>query len=304
MEIGMETDAPDVAQGSAADSGALGLVEPPLLAWSSGLRGLGDDSEAVLDTADRVVPDQLIPSEPEPAQSRPYAAQTLDKVRELAPHIHFYADRYNVPPLAVAGAIANEYDTRFDHTRKGLLHYDQFQDWYVPKLSWPGSAITERFDNRVIPAYAGSPGWLDSDIGPANIHLATAMQLWHDYPEDFPSTVHDYPSLAKYVVSNEGTAQLASRYISWAQRAFDNSLSNTEKPLSPDDRVALYVDYFRKGPLTVGQQWTGRLESKYGPGANLLVSGTVPLAAEDLPHPYDGVRAVVNKRDLLRALGQ
>jgi len=298
---------------------ARGLVDPEELAPGYGLQvpeDAGAQARAGGGKDDAAVEDQLIPETPGDAQSRPYAKETLGKIGELAPYINGYARKYGVPPLAVAGAIANEYDTRFDFKSKDLVprikalsHYDAFQDRHVPSLSNGGDSFADfaraMLDSKLVPTYAGSPGWLGSDVGPANIHMATALQLWHNDPGELPASVHDYPSLARYVVSNQGTAQLAAKYIAWAQRNFENSLGNTEKPLSPHDKAALYIDYFRKGPEMVGKQWIDRLTRDYGADkANRLVSGYLPLQGRDLPQPYDGVRAVVNRQALQDMLGQ
>jgi hypothetical protein len=287
-----------------------GLDDPEALTPGYGLQAPHDGGVQAASASDgrdkAVVDDQLIPEYPSDEQRRPYAKETLDKIGELAPFISGYSKKYGVPPLAVAGAIANEYDTRFDLTPKAVSHYDALQDWLVPRVTGERGPLTTRLDrNRLLPAYAGSPTWLNSDIGPANIHLATALQLWHSNPGELPASVHDYPSLARYVVSNEGTAQLAAKYISWAQREFDNSLGNTQRPLSPHDKAALYIDYFRKGPDRLHDQWVGRLQSEYGDDlANQLVSGALPLRTHDLPRPVDGVRAIVNRHALEGRLGQ
>ncbi|AXQ30434.1 hypothetical protein D0B54_17900 [Solimonas sp. K1W22B-7] len=240
-------------------------------------------------------------------QNTPYSTITLSKIAEMAPFIKGYAAKYNVPVLAVAGSIAEEYETR--GSKMGLKGmYDQYQDAlipYTPSISQVNKPLAEAFDNRISPGYAGSPGFLHNDLGPANVRMATATRLADKYPEDFPAYADNPRGLAAYTVGNRGNAHLAALYLSQAKQGIGGVLENAKESMSGDYRAALYVDYFRKGPERMGDQIIGsRLLGKYGVEAtNEFLSGVKPIPAQALPQAYYGARVVANKKQIHDALG-
>ncbi|MGH6707505.1 MAG: hypothetical protein ACREEK_00915 [Bradyrhizobium sp.] len=234
---------------------------------------------------------------------KPYSADTMQKITEMAPLIKRFARERNLPVLAVAGSTAEEYDSR--HKAFGSKRfYDEWQDAVIPQFSGIPLPGLSRPDGRVLPAYPGSPGYMQNDLGPANIRMATAAKLFKDSPGAFPPWVRDLPTLAEYVVSDRGNAQVSAMYIDEAKKNIDRLLANTEAPLTSDYMTAMYVDYFRKGPETLMKQIIENRFNSYG-AAKMegFLNGSVPIPTSALPEAAYGARVVRNKRQIYDALG-
>lgn len=240
-------------------------------------------------------------------QATPYSDEVVAKVGKMAPVIKGYSAKYGVPVLAVAGSIAEEYDTR--SRKMGVKgFYDKYQDSmlrYTPKESDINRFAVGAWDSRIAPAYAGSSGFMHNDLGAANIKMATAARLAREFPDHFPAGIQEPQRLAAYVASDHGNAHLAAMYISQAQRGVNDFLKKAESPVSNDYRIALYVDYFRKGPETLGRQAIhDRLTRKYGLAlTEKMLDGRGNIPKRDLPMAYYGSRVVANQQQIYNALG-
>src|SRR5271167_742277 len=208
-------------------------------------------------------------------EKRPYSDDTVAKIRQLAPYIKKFSDEYDVPPLAVAGSIAEEFDT--SKGGKGLV--DWIQDHVAPtSLEGPAKALANTF----------GLGW---DLGPANLRPTTSKDLVTDNPDEFPGVdPDDSNKVEAFSVTDSGTCQLAAKYVKKAKNDLVSLFSRTDVPLSQDYRTALYVDYFRQGPKTLWNKITKK-------------SVHIPVPPEELPTAGYGARVIAHKDQLLKALG-
>jgi hypothetical protein len=77
---------------------------------------------------------------PKPTENYPFDDKVFTYIHEIAPLILKYSAKYDVPPIAVAGGIANEYNTRFctgSYLFKGKFIVDFLQDKVFPKIPAP-----------------------------------------------------------------------------------------------------------------------------------------------------------------------
>lgn len=238
-------------------------------------------------------------------QKRQYPKWVLDKISSMRDAINHYSGKYDVPSLAVAGSIADEYETRGNHLGlKGLA--DGIQDYAVPRTGSHGWLPRTEIGGGnyplagEVPAYVDSPGFLRADVGAGNIGMRTAEYLYDRYRGEFPQRVKDPLSLARYAVSDEGNAHLAALYIKEAHDRLGTILAGSEAPLPPDYMTALSVDYFRDGPERLIDNYAGRIGQDK---ARDYIQGRKSIPVEDLPLPYHGVHVLNNAPGLRHALG-
>lgn len=171
-----------------------------------------------------------------PQDNFPFRADTFQLVSQLASRIKAYSSRYAVPPVAVAGAIADEYNTR--------VFPKSFIDWFQDDilLNWmPDAFIT--FDARL-----GFNSKLFNatkhDIGKGNIKLATAKRLYDAHRQEFINQSMSYEDLVDYIRSDEGTVHLAALVIRKAQRVLRPYVGSYDAAI----REAVYVTWYKQGP--------------------------------------------------------
>jgi hypothetical protein len=166
----------------------------------------------------------------------PYAATTFALLTSIKDLVLAYAQQYDVPPVAVAGAIADEYNTQTG--MKGA--FDWLQDNVLLNFI-PNFAI--EFD-----AFVGSGSKLlnatKHDIGIGNVKLETAKQLYDLYPGAFAQKNWGYSDLVDYLRTDEGTVHIASLVIVRGRQLFDPYLTL----YSNKRREAVYVTYYKQGP--------------------------------------------------------
>jgi hypothetical protein len=206
--------------------------------------------------SDVVPPDDEAPFCVAPGENYPYREETFDEIKAMAPEILKYAEQYGVPPEAVAGAIADEYNTQTG--LKGAV--DWFQDEVL--LNWMPEFAIE------LDVWVGADSKLlnatKHDLGKGNIKLETAKSLLDKYPEEFPEGM-DYGGLVDLLRTDAGTSQLAAMVIREAQIELDPYLEG----YSPEEKEAIYVTYYKQGPSYV-QRYLDALEQdpehRIGPG--------------------------------------
>ena len=173
---------------------------------------------------------------PNPIDNFPYRAETFSLIRRLSFTINRYSRQYNVPPIAVAGAIADEYNTRTMY--KGV--FDWFQDEIL--LNWmPSSFIS--LDAKI----GINSKWLNAtkhDIGIGNIKLETAMRVYERHKSKFGKTINSWEELVDYIRTDAGTIHIATLVIKRAQFLFAPYIKN----YSDDLKEAVFVTYYKQGP--------------------------------------------------------
>jgi len=198
--------------------------------------------ESILEFSDEASPLEIVAScEPKctcdnPSENFPYSDETFSLIEEMAPEISFYSRKFGVPPIAVAGAIADEYNTQ--KGVKGIL--DWFQDDVLLNFM-PNFAID--FD-----AWLGSDSKLFNatkhDLGVGNVKLETAKALYDQHTSTFSEMGWDYTDIVDYLRTRKGTAHMAALYIADAQKELGNLIA----PLSQRNKEAVLITYYKQGP--------------------------------------------------------
>ena len=172
----------------------------------------------------------------DPSDKVTYRKDTFQLIRRLAPTIRKFSTLYSVPPIAVAGAIADEYNTRTGF--KGII--DWFQDEVL--LNWmPNSFIAFDvilgFDSKLLNA-------TKHDIGLGNIKLETAMKVYKRNKKRFGKEIKDWSAKVDYIRTDAGTVHIAALVIKRAIFLFQKHI----KGYSQEMKEAVYVTYYKQGP--------------------------------------------------------
>ncbi len=224
-----------------------------------------------------------------PTENFPYGDDTFALVTELAGLVKSYGAKYGVPPVAIAGGIADEYNTR-----QGLhMLVDWFQDYLV--IRWlPDIAI------RVDVWYGADSRLANStknDLGKGNINLAKAMQLYKDNPDAFSGRKMNYHDLVKYICSDEGTVHLATLAILEGKRVLDPHLAG----LTPQKKEAIYVTFYKQG-LPMMKRFHDRVQAECK-ARGVSEADCAQLDAASVPAPGEGCRVCLQRPRFLQALG-
>jgi len=173
---------------------------------------------------------------PNPIDNFPYRADTFSLIRRLSFTINRYSRRYNVPPIAVAGAIADEYNTRI--FPKSVI--DWFQDEIL--INWmPSSFIA--LDVKI----GFSSKWLNAtkhDIGVGNIKLETARRVYERHKNRFGTQIDNWADLVDYILTDKGTIHMATLVIKRSKFLFGPYVKNYSDEL----KEAVFVTYYKQGP--------------------------------------------------------
>jgi len=209
-----------------------------------------------------------------PTENYPYRAETFTLVTRLAPLIKAYSKRFDVPPIAVAGSIADEFNTR-----TGLRSVvDWFQD-HVLIGHMPNFAIE-------IDVWVGADSkWLNStkhDLGDGNIKLETAKEIYERYKSSFERQDMDYSDLVDYIRSDQGTVHIAALVIKEAKA----QLGEYVKDYSEGTQEAVYVTFYKQGPSYKRRFLAARAQDT-----------TRPLK------PGEGCRVLLQRDRFVKALG-
>ncbi len=219
----------------------------------------------------------------------PYQAGTFERIRHLRRLILRVSERIGVPPLAVAGSIADEYNALM--TEWGGLR--PLLDWAIDDLlivhlyEW-----VFEWSVRV----GSKSKWLNAtrhDVGAGNVNVATARAVydefrgrWLEWPQEWGYMVRDpkllWQDILEYVLTGEGTVVIAALVIKKAMEEMAPFLRGRE----PATRDAILVTYYKQRPSYVGRFKKRLAES---PDAVLV--------------PGEGCRAYFHRFDLMSALG-
>jgi hypothetical protein len=204
----------------------------------------------------------------------PYDQETFALISRLAPQIRNYSARYNVPPIAVAGSIADEYNVQ----RGPRRIWDWLQDHVVlahMPAAWIGLDFKVGFKPRLLNATR-------NDIGPANINIATARQMYLENRRAFPKELDNWAALVDYILSAQGTVVVATLVI----RKGKQDLAQWLVGRAPEIQEALLITYFKQGPSFIARY---KLRLALNPGAVLV--------------PGEGCRAFHQRAAFEAALG-
>ncbi len=169
--------------------------------------------------------------------NRPYDAETFRFVHSLEPLVTAAAASRGVAGPPVAGAIADEYDTR--RSWRGLV--DRVQDAVVGAL--PEFAISV---DRFFDIHSKLLNTLENDVGPANIKVRTALELVQRGELAVPgSPITDIQvnRIVASLLTEAGTVAATSAVIARALRLFGPFLGEHGDELAQ----AVLVEYFKQG---------------------------------------------------------
>lgn len=151
--------------------------------------------------------------------------------------VKYFARKHNVPEVAVAGAIADEYNAVIDSW------IDTAQDWTVDLYPDFYIEITKNMINESeIITKLRNPSM--NDLGIGNIKLDNAKKIYDLMPTEFASMKWDYTDLVDYIQTNAGSVHVASLTIKIAQSLFSKYIKN----YSDCAKEAGLVTFYKQGP--------------------------------------------------------
>jgi hypothetical protein len=171
----------------------------------------------------------------DPATSTDYRSETFAFVGSITPLLDSIVPAED--RLAVAGAIADEYDTR--HGIRVIV--DGLQDAVLDSLGESDIDTDRYFDihNKLLNA-------LENDVGPANIKVRTALELVQQgelaVPGSPPSDVQVH-RIIDFLLTERGTVTAAAAVIVRGRRCFGAALSEVGDEIAQ----AVLVEYFKQG---------------------------------------------------------
>ncbi len=171
------------------------------------------------------------------ATEQAYDDETYLFIRSIAPLVRSCAQARGLPVVAVAGAIADEYDTR----RAPRSAVDAIQDVLIDAL--PEFAIDV---HRFLDIHCKLLNALENDIGAANIKVRTALELVQRgelaVPGSRPSDIQ-VKRLVDFLLTLRGTVEATATVIARAQQLFAPYLTEHGEELTE----AVLVEYFKQG---------------------------------------------------------
>ncbi len=209
-----------------------------------------------------------------PQENFPYREETFAVIKRLADLLKTYSARFKVPPIAVAGSIADEYNTQTGV--KGALDWlqDQVLLNYMPNFAieidaWAG------FNTKLLNA-------TKHDLGIGNIKLETAKQIYERFKGSFERQDMDYSDLVDYLRSDQGTVHVAALVIKMASQDLKPYVAG----YSEEKVEAVYVTYYKQGPSYAARFRGARAKE---PGRRL--------------EPGEGCRVILQRERFKSALG-
>lgn len=173
----------------------------------------------------------------DPDENYPYSPETFALIKRLGPEIRTRSKQTGVPPIAVAGSIADEYNTRV-----GLRQFvDWFQDELLLNSLLPSFAIEVDhrigFESKMLNATM-------HDIGIGNIKVATARQMYEANKSSFNANLDEWSDLVDYILTDGGTIHIAALVIKQGMTELAGQLR--DRPA--DVQEAILVTYYKQGP--------------------------------------------------------
>ena len=163
--------------------------------------------------------------------------ESIQYIASIAPTIIAVSQKRKVSPVAVAGAIAEEFDTR--HGLHGIV--DWIQDNVLPL--YPEWTI----DFQRIPDFHYKlQNLLEHDMGNANIHVRTALELVESgrlEVEGSPPTDAQVNLIIDYIIDERGMVEASAAVIEQGQSLFGPYIRDYDVGFQD----AVLVDFFNIG---------------------------------------------------------
>jgi len=211
----------------------------------------------------------------DPRDKLPYLADTFALIRKLGPEIRRRSQLVGVPPIAVGGSIADEFNTQTG----ARTYLDWFQDQVLLKRLLSNQAIERDhrlgFKSKLLNATM-------HDLGIGNIKLDTAMQMYNANQATFGKKIGSWSEMVEYILTDAGTIHIAALVIKQGQ----TDLTAYLKGQPADVQEAILITYYKQGPNYV-TRYAERL--KKTPAATI--------------QPGEGCRAFTQRTEFVKALG-
>lgn len=166
-----------------------------------------------------------------------YDAETYRLLSSLSKIILPFSNQRDVSAVAVAGAIADEYNTR--RNIKGII--DKLQDAIIGSLPEFAIKVDEFFDIK-----SKLLNTLQNDIGMANIKVRTALGLvksGHLKVPGAPISDVQISRIVEYLLTERGTVDTAAAVIEKGNRLFSKYLTKHGEEL----KEAVLVEFYKQG---------------------------------------------------------
>lgn len=209
-----------------------------------------------------------------------FQPETLDYIARNARKVDEVARKLGISPEAIIGAVANEYDTRYNPE----LSFDRrggtgqaLGDFFSRYSIWDGfndhQDIKDNYefinrrdqDKKFTDIFMDFPGRFANpamvDVGPGNIRIATAIDLLNQYAARYPDENNDPLGIKKYMgnydklrddlldFKNPDTTLAFAGLMTKSADAFFLAQDKAAwGRLSPDERDALRIMYYKIGP--------------------------------------------------------
>lgn len=213
-----------------------------------------------------------------------FTRQTKQYIERVAPWAKEAADQSGVPATAILGAVANEYDTRFNPDLTSDIRGragQAFGDWYGGGRSHEkvkGDYETVKSGN-VWESKLWHPVMID--VGPGNVRIETAIDLLGEYlashksdgqdPLELRQYENNYPKLVDDLLDfnqPKATMAFAGLMLAKADAFFKDKNAAAWGKLSDDDKDALRVTYYKLGPETLSKNIDRKALETKGAGAD------------------------------------
>lgn len=170
----------------------------------------------------------------------PYKSKVFMKITEISKLVKYFARIYNIPEVAVAGAIADEYNAVI---KPGRNIIDFFQDGIV---SLEPNFFIEITKNIILESETLTKLFNPTmnDLGIGNIKLDNAKRIYDLMPTEFNKINWDYTDLVSYLNTNLGCVHFAALTIKIAQSLFGKYIAN----YSDCAKEAVLVTFYKQGP--------------------------------------------------------
>ncbi|WP_319549545.1 hypothetical protein [Desulfogranum marinum] len=171
------------------------------------------------------------------ASATNYDAKTFGYISSIRSVIKSAANQKGAPALAIAGSIADEYNTR----RGYRVVLDAAQDTLLDLLPESFIDVDRFFDFK-----SKLLNTMENDVGNANINVRTALELVQRGELTVPGSPITDPEINRiidFLLTDRGTAQAAAAVIARAQGLFAGYLHG----YPPHLFESIFVTYFKQG---------------------------------------------------------
>jgi hypothetical protein len=173
----------------------------------------------------------------DPSSEEDYDPMTFDFLTSISPLIFPIAVSKDVPAAAVAGAIADEFNSQ----RFPRVIVDRLQDVLIDIIPEFSIDIHRFFDIKF-----KLSNTLENDIGPANIKVRTALQLVQRGELTVPgSPISDVQvnKIVDFLLTERGTIEAAAAVIAKGKKLFGQYIADYSDGLAE----AVLVEYYKQG---------------------------------------------------------